>query len=162
MTSATFLTFRVSKGIYLDHVGPLRPSKSYRVGRAVVGWWLAKRPNSSFPFWGLGFGPGLGLGLVNCNFGDKLKLHVLILLSEASPFLKIKAKMGKSFRSEHDKISLHQWGTWNIHLTNMMPGCPSWSLFLGFTNLFGMSTKTSTRLSDGDALNFLLGLHFSH
>ena len=32
MTWDTFLTLRGTKGIYLDHVGTLRPSKSY-------GWW---------------------------------------------------------------------------------------------------------------------------
>ena len=32
MTWDTFLTLRGTKGIYLDHVATLRPSKSY-------GWW---------------------------------------------------------------------------------------------------------------------------
>ena len=68
MTWDTFLTLRGAKGIYLDHVGTLRTSKSY-------GWWwvvahkiLVTSPEAKFLFslfGALGFGLGLGLGLVN-------------------------------------------------------------------------------------------------
>ena len=73
MTWDTFRTLRGTKSIDLDHVGKLRPSKSYGWGG---GGWVAhkilvtaQRPNTSLPFLGLfgalDFGLGLGPGLVN-------------------------------------------------------------------------------------------------
>ena len=74
MTWDTFLTLRGTKGIYLDHVCTLRPSKSDGWGGGV-GWVSHKitvtSPEAKFlfsflgPFGALGFGLGLGLGLVN-------------------------------------------------------------------------------------------------
>ena len=71
MTWDTLLILRGTKGIHLDHVGTLRPSKSY-------GWWgggvvvahriLVTSQEAKFLFslfGALGFGLGLGLGLVN-------------------------------------------------------------------------------------------------
>ena len=72
MTWDTFLTLRGTKGIYLDHVATLRPSKSYVWGGWVVAHKiLVTSPEAKYlcylsgAFWALGFGLGLGLGLVN-------------------------------------------------------------------------------------------------
>ena len=61
LTWDTSLALMGSQGWYLNHLGPLSPSESFRVGWCVGGWpirylWLAQRPN-------LDFGLGLGLGL---------------------------------------------------------------------------------------------------
>ena len=74
MTWDTFLTLRGTKGIYLDYVGTLRPSKSY--GWVVANKILVTSPEANFGLFGafggflglfgaLGFGLGLGLGLFN-------------------------------------------------------------------------------------------------
>ena len=71
MTWDTFLTLRGTKGIYLDYVGTLRPSKSYGWGGVVAHKILVTSPEAKFLFsflglfGALGFGLGLGLGLVN-------------------------------------------------------------------------------------------------
>ena len=79
MTWETFLTLRGTKGIYLDHVCTLRPSKSYGWGAwavvvLVVHKILVTSPEAKFLFpflglfWASGFGLVLGLGLVNSTF----------------------------------------------------------------------------------------------
>ena len=60
MTWNTFLTLKGSEGIYLDHVGPLRHSKSYRVGWVVAHKILVTSPEAKFLFPFLG--PGLWTG----------------------------------------------------------------------------------------------------
>ena len=47
LTLDTFLTVRGTWGFYLNHVLPLRPSKSYRV--VVVGWVVAHKILVSAP-----------------------------------------------------------------------------------------------------------------
>ena len=71
MTWDTFLTLRGTKGIYLDYVGTLRPSKSYVWGGGV-GWVVAHKilvtsPEAKFlfPFLGPGLWTGTWPGLVN-------------------------------------------------------------------------------------------------
>ena len=74
MTWDTFLTLRGTKGIYLDHVGTLRPSKSYGWGGGVVGWVAHKILVSAqgplvFGIWVWGLGVwGLGLTIKQLYF----------------------------------------------------------------------------------------------
>ena len=76
MTWDTFLTLRGTKGMYLDYVGTLRPSKSYGWGGGV-GWVahkiLVTSPEAKFLFSFLGLlGPGLWTGTWPraCQQGD--------------------------------------------------------------------------------------------
>ena len=64
MTWDTFLTLRGTKGIYLDHVGILRPSKSYvwEGGGGVV---VAHKILETVKVLGLLWDSDFGLGLVN-------------------------------------------------------------------------------------------------
>ena len=64
MTWDTLLILRVTKVIYLDYVGTLRPSKSYVWGGGVVAHKILETARSPFSLT-LSLDLGLGLGLDN-------------------------------------------------------------------------------------------------